>query len=139
MEEQKMDVISLARQLGKAIQQDESYIKMMHCAQVNDEDQELQDLIGQFNLKRVDLNNEINKSDKDQSRIDALNEEVRELYGKLMTNTSMTAYNDAKNEMDDLMDFVIQILRGSINGDDPDTIQYNTGCSGSCASCSGCH
>ena len=86
-----MDVISLARQLGKAIQQDESYIKMMHCAQVNDEDQELQDLIGQFNLKRVDLNNEINKSDKDQSRIDALNEEVRELYGKLMTNTSMTA------------------------------------------------
>jgi len=115
VEEQKMDVISLARQLGKAIQQDESYIKMMHCAQVNDEDQELQDLIGQFNLKRVDLNNEINKSDKDQSRIDALNEEVRELYGKLMTNTSMTAYNDAKNEMDDLMDFVIQILRGSIN------------------------
>ena len=101
MEEQKMDVISLARQLGKAIQQDESYIKMMHCAQVNDEDQELQDLIGRFNLKVVDLNNEINKSDKDQSRIDALNEEVRELYGKLMTNTSMTAYNDAKNEMDD--------------------------------------
>lgn len=134
-----MDVISMARELGKAIQQDESYIRLMRCSQINDEDQDLQNLIGQFNLKRVDLNNEINKEDKDQARIDALNNEVRDIYGKLMTNTSMSAYNDAKNELDSLMDYVLQILRGSINGDDPDTIERNTGCSGSCGSCSGCH
>lgn len=134
-----MDIITLARELGKAIQQDECYIKMMRCAQINDEDQELQDLIGQFNLKRVDLNNEINKADKDQARVDALNNEVREIYGKLMTNPSMSAYNDAKNELDGMMDFVLQILRGSINGEDPDTIERNTGCTGSCGSCGGCH
>lgn len=134
-----MDIITLTRELGKAIQQDECYIKMMRCAQINDEDQELQDLIGQFNLKRVDLNNEINKADKDQARVDALNNEVREIYGKLMTNPSMSAYNDAKNELDGMMDFVLQILRGSINGEDPDTIERNTGCTGSCGSCGGCH
>lgn len=134
-----MDVISLARDLGKAIQQDEAYIRMMRCTQLNDEDQELQDLIGQFNLKRVDLNNEINKTDKDQAKIDAINEEVREIYGKLMTNPNMSAYNEAKNQLDEMMDFVIQILRGSINGENPDTIEHNTGCNGSCGSCSGCH
>lgn len=134
-----MDVISLARDLGKALQQDESYIKMMQCAQVNDEDQALQDLIGKFNLKRVDLNTEINKEEKDQAKIDALNAEVREIYGELMTNASMNAYNEAKNELDGLVDFVLQILRGSINGDDPATIERSTGCSGSCSSCSGCH
>lgn len=134
-----MDVISMARELGKAIQQDESYIRLTRCAQLNDEDKELQDLIGQFNLKRVDLNAEINKDNKDQARIDALNEEVRSIYGRLMTNANMSAYNEAKNELDELMNFVLQILRGSINGEDPDAIERSTGCSGSCDSCAGCH
>ena len=96
-------------------------------------------MIGQFNLKRVDLNNEINKTDKDTARVEALNHEVRELYGKIMARPTMYAYNDAKTELDNLMDFVLQILRGSVNGEDPDTIQQQTGCSGSCSSCSGCH
>ena len=134
-----MDVIGLARELGKAVQQDERYIKLCALQQANDDDQELQDLIGQFNLKRVDLNNEINKTDKDTARVEALNHEVRELYGKIMARPTMSAYNDAKTELDNLMDFVLQILRGSVNGEDPDTIQQQTGCSGSCSSCSGCH
>lgn len=135
-----MDVISIARELGKAIQQDETYIKMMAVQQVNDEDTALQELIGEFNLKRIDLNNEINKSEKDQAKITAINEEVKTIYGKVMANPNMVAYNEAKTALDAQMDFVLQILRGSINGEDPDTIQpKEEGCSGSCSSCSGCH
>ena len=52
----------------------------------------------------------------------------------------IAAYNDAKNEVDGLVDFVMQILRGSLDGEDPDQIEQKSGgCSGSCASCSGCH
>ena len=51
-----MDVIATARQLGKAIQQDERYLRLMVAQQMNDSDEELQSLIGKFNLKRIDLN-----------------------------------------------------------------------------------
>ena len=135
-----MDVIATARQLGKAIQQDERYLRLMVAQQMNDSDEELQSLIGKFNLKRIDLNGEINKSEKDQEKITAINGEVKELYAQIMANKNMSAYNDAKNEVDGLVDFVMQILRGSLDGEDPDQIEQKSGgCSGSCASCSGCH
>ncbi|MCI8649229.1 MAG: YlbF family regulator [Anaerotruncus sp.] len=134
-----MDVIALARELGKAVQQDEKYLRLMTLQQTNDEDAELQQMIGAFNLKRIDLNNEINKSEKDQQKVETLNSEIRELYAKIMAKPTMSAYNIAKNELDNMMDFVLQILRGSVNGEDPDTIEQQSACSGSCSSCSGCH
>ena len=133
-----MDVIAMARQLGKALQQDEGYLRLMLAQQQNDADETLQALIGKFNLARINLNTELNKTDKDQARVTALNEEVRAVYGQIMDNENMAAYNKAKTEFDDTVDFVMQILRGSINGEDPDLIEKQSGCSGSCSSCSGC-
>ena len=133
-----MDVIAMARQLGKALQQDEGYLRLMVAQQQNDADETLQALIGKFNLARINLNTELNKTDKDQARVTALNEEVRAVYGQIMDNENMAAYNKAKTEFDDTVDFVMQILRGSNNGEDPDLIEKQSGCSGSCSSCSGC-
>ena len=133
-----MDVIAMARELGKAIQQDERFIRLMTQQQVSDEDKELQELIGQFNLKRIDLNAELNKEQKDQERLNAINGEVRAIYDRIMANENMAAYNAAKNDLDELMEYVMQILRGSINGEDPEQIELQSGCSGSCSSCSGC-
>ena len=128
-----MDVIAMARQLGKALQQNEGYLRLMVAQQQNDADETLQALIGKFNLARINLNTELNKTDKDQARVTALNEEVRAVYGQIMDNENM-----AETEFDDTVDFVMQILRGSINGEDPDLIEKQSGCSGSCSSCSGC-
>lgn len=50
-----MDVIELARELGKAIQQDERFLAMQIARQNSDNDDELQQLIGEFNLKRWPL------------------------------------------------------------------------------------
>lgn len=134
-----MDVIAIARELGKAVQQDERYIKMMAQQQANDEDTALQQLIGEFNLKRVALNTEINKADKDQEKVNTMNSEIKDIYAKIMANENMQSYNEAKSELDSLMDFVLQILRGSVNGEDPEMIQQQSECSGSCSSCAGCH
>lgn len=133
-----MDIITAARELGKAIQQDETYINLNVLQQKNDADEQLQKLIGDFNLRRIDLNNEINKKEKDQEAIERLNQEVRKAYGEIMVNDNMLAYNEAKTKLDQIMDFVLQIIRGSVSGLDPETIEYKSGCSGSCGSCSGC-
>ena len=50
-----MDVIEITRQLGKAIQADERYIDYVNAKSRNDEDKELQELIGEFNLIRQNV------------------------------------------------------------------------------------
>ena len=64
-----MDVFSLAIELGKAIQEDERYINFKIASQKNDEDKNLQDLINDFNLKKLSINNEITKDKKDGEKI----------------------------------------------------------------------
>ena len=56
-----MDIISQARALGEAIQKEESYIKLHEVQKKADADTELQNLIGEFNLKRMSINNEASK------------------------------------------------------------------------------
>ena len=52
-----MDIIELARQIGKEIQQDERYLNLQKAEKSSDSDQQLQDLIGDFNLNRMAINN----------------------------------------------------------------------------------
>ena len=56
-----MDIITQARELGKAIQQEESYIRLQEVQTKAAADTELQSLIGEFNLKRMAINNEASK------------------------------------------------------------------------------
>lgn len=135
-----MDLIAMTKALARAMQQDDRYL-MYHLAKANnDDDRELQDQIGQFNCKRVDLNNELNKEpdDADPDQIAALNAEVRELYGKIMENENMARYTEAKNELDVVLNQLQSILTQAANGADVDNIDL-TECTHDCSSCGGCH
>ena len=135
-----MDIIALARELGKAIQQEESYIKLHEVQDKADADTELQSLIGEFNLKRMSINNEASKKERDQDKLAQLNTEMREVYSKIMSNENMIAYNDAKEEFDVVANRVLAIVQQSCEGADPETADYSqSSCSGSCETCGGCH
>lgn len=134
-----MDVIQMARDLGKAIQQEQAYLKLQVAQQNSDNDKELQNLIGEFNLKRMSINNEAQKSDRDDDKLQQLNADMRNVYSEIMQNENMIAYNEAKEELDSTLQRVLAIISQSANGEDPETTDYNPGCSGSCSSCSGCH
>ena len=60
-----MDIIELTRQLGKEIQKDDRYLNMHLASQNCEDDQQLQDLIGDFNLKRLAINNEASGENPD--------------------------------------------------------------------------
>lgn len=47
-----------------------------------------------------------------------------------MANENMAEFNAAKHEVDDMMNFISTILYGSVNGEDPDTIEMQVGCGG---------
>ena len=135
-----MDVIELARELGKAIQQDERFLAMQIARQNSDNDDELQQLIGEFNLKRMAINNEAAKENRDEAKLQQLNSELRETYAKVMQNKNMNAYNEAKELMDNMLKRINAIISISAEGGDPEIadLTEDTG-GGSCSSCAGCH
>ena len=75
-----MDAIQAVRELGKAIQEDERYIEYAKAKKANDEDTELQNLIGEFNLIRQNAAMEYNKpeEEQDKEKLQKLNAAARE-------------------------------------------------------------
>ncbi len=135
-----MNVIEKVRELGKEIQADERYIKYQEAKLKNDNDEELQQMIGEFNLKRVSLNAEMSKPEKNQEKLSALDSEIKSLYGNIMANQAMSEFNDAKNEMDKLLSQINMVITASANGEDPETCPTeSSSCSGSCGTSGGCH
>lgn len=135
-----MDIISLAREIGKEIQKDDRYLNWQLAKQNSDDDQQLQDLIGEFNLKRIAINNEASKPEQDTDKMQLLNQELRHVYAQIMQNPNMTAYNKAKEEIDALLQRVDAIIRQSADGEDPETTDYEpSSCGGDCSACGGCH
>lgn len=134
-----MTIIEMTRELGKMIQADERYLNYQKAKENNDNDSELQELIGNFNLKRIQLNTEMSKEDKDDEKIKQLDGDIKEIYHKVMSNENMVAFNEAKTAMDRMLDQINNIITFSANGEDPETCAAESSCSGSCASCGGCH
>ena len=133
-----MDIIEKARELGKLIQQEESYIALQKAQADADADMDLQNLIGDFNMKRMSINNEASKKDKDSDKLALLNSQMREDYSKIMSNKNMIAYNEAKDAFDMVANRVLAIVQQSAEGADPETADYSTSsCSGSCSTCGG--
>ena len=69
-----MDCIDLFKRAAMALQTDPRYLAMDQARKMNDKDEELQNLIGEFNLARMDLNNEIGKTERSDARIAELND-----------------------------------------------------------------
>ena len=135
-----MDAINLFKQAAKALQEDERYKVLEAARQANDNDEALQEMIGEFNLVRLDLNNEMDKEERDEDKVSRLNTRINELYNGIMTRDTMLAYNDAKQNIKGLVSYINSIVAAAVDGDDPMLVTEPVeGCGpDGCASCSGC-
>ena len=135
------DLMEMAKQLGKELQKDERYLAFRAASEENDKDTELQNLIGEFNLKRLDLGNEEDKAEHDEERVKALGEEVRDLYSQIMAHDAMRKYQAARAEFEQLLDGINRVIAYSAAGPDPDSFDATAAasCSGDCSACGGCH
>ena len=134
-----MDIIKEARNLGKAIQSDPRFLRYAKARLANDDNSDLQDAIGNFNLVRMELDREANSETKSDDKIKELNEKLRGIYSDIMSSPSMVEYNTAKADLDTMMNEVNTIISKCVDGEDHDTCDVHSGCTGSCASCGGCH
>ena len=130
----------MARELGKKIQEEESYVLLNIAQKAVEDDEDLQEKIAEFNMKRYELTQEITKADRDDKKIEELDKTVRELYDAATNHEKMLAYNNAQDEFNEMFEYVLHIIQMSAAGDDPETIEKpdQGGCSGDCSSCGGC-
>ena len=122
-----MDCIDLFKKAAAAMQTDPRYLELDAARRENDNDQELQGLIGEFNLKRLDLNNESAKPEPDTAHVAELNQQVNDLYTQIMSSEGMVRYNTAKKECEAMVSYIDAIINTAMNGGDPMTVQAPTG------------
>lgn len=134
-----MDVIKSVRELGKAIQQDQRFIRYAKARLENDNNAELQSAIGKFNITRMELDREMNCEEKNEDKVKELNEELRRVYGEIMSAPAMVEYNTAKVELDAMINEINTVISKTLDGEDPETCDTTVACTGSCSTCGGCH
>lgn len=132
------ELIEKTRELGVAIQDTDEFTAFIVAKTAADKSEKLQDKLGQFNLKKLDLNRAIIADEKDNEKIAALNAEVKTLYEEIVSDPLMIAYSTTKDELDGVVRFMMQIIEGSANGENPYEIEEQT-CGGDCSACGGCH
>lgn len=133
------DIIKMTRELGRAIQNEDFYQNLQNAKAAADADESLQAMISDFNLKRVAINAEACKSDRNEDTLRTLNEEMRTVYSQIMNNENMAAYNNAKQDFDHSIQRILAIISQSADGEDPDTTDYDDSCTHDCSTCGGCH
>ena len=115
-----MDVIKMARELGKVIQADERYKNILEAVKKNEADSELTDLMSKVQLVQTEYQAGVDAG-KSAEDLAGLEKEFGELYAKIMQNENMKNYEVARKAIDDMLSEIMQILALCANGADPDT------------------
>ena len=138
-----MSVIELTRQLGAAIQKDERYLAFAKAKEANEKDEALNALMGEIQMIQMNYQMEASKETPDSAKMQEFEAEFNAKYEAFMANENMQKYDEARGQVDAMMNYIMQILGLCVNGADPATCepeqQHDHSCDGSCSSCSGCH
>ena len=135
-----MDVIELTRQLGAAIQADEKYQKFAAAKKAADEDDTVQAQLAEIEKIRTEYQEAAMAENPDDARLSKLDQEFQMAYAGFMGSETMESYENARAELDAMMNYIMQILYLSVNGEDPATCEppEEHDCGGECSACAGC-
>lgn len=127
-------ITEMAEELGEAIETTREFVAYQGAKEKYDSDETLQALIGEFNLKKMAVMTEMQKEDtKDEAKLAEAQQQMRTAYSDILKNDVYTDYNEKKNALETMVNQVYAIINAHITGEEAG------GCSGSCATCGGCH
>lgn len=130
------EILEMAKDLGVKIQDSQEFLRFKSCKEKMDSDESLVNLRKEFDKIKEDLNEEISKEDSDKEKIKELSDSLRNMYEKINNNKSVSDYDIAKKELDNLVNKVNLIINESAHGKFDQSLFDS--CSGSCSTCGGC-
>ena len=105
-----MSVIELTRQLGAAIQKDERYLNFAKAREENENDAELNELMAQIQMVQMNYQMEASKETPDSAKMQEFEAEFNAKYEAFMANENMQKYDEARAQVDSMMNYIMQIL-----------------------------
>jgi len=125
-----MTIIEKAHELGEMIKKSAEMEALNACEKAQQEDADAQQLIADFNIKRLNLAREIQSGKlTEEEAIKKNNEAFAEMVEK---SESIKNYVDAKKKFDDMVNGVNNVINVYIMGE-------QHGCTHDCSTCGGCH
>lgn len=136
-----MSLESALRELGKEIQADPRFEALQKAAKVNDADENLQSQMQEMQLITLKYQQEAEKGEEaSQERIAELQQEYQNLYTKVMDGENMKNYSAAAAEMEQMAQYISQMIGLFFDGQDPATCEIPASdCTHDCCTCGGCH
>lgn len=136
-----MSLESALRELGKEIQADPRFEALQKAAKVNDADENLQSQMQEMQLITLKYQQGAEKGEEaSQERIAELQQEYQELYTKVMDGENMKNYSAAAAEMEQMAQYISQMIGLFFDGQDPATCEIPASdCTHDCCTCGGCH
>lgn len=127
------DVMLKAQELAQAIL-DSSIYQRMHTAEMQmTGDEGATQAIATFMEKRQAVEKLLGEENVDRDALAAAGKEMEEAEKALDEQTAVKEVQAARNDFNQMMENVNQILRLMISGE-----TESSGCSGSCSTCGGC-
>ena len=136
-----MSLESALRELGKEIKADPRFEALQKAAKVNDADENLQSQMQEMQLITLKYQQEAEKGEEaSQERIAELQQEYQDLYTKVMDGENMKNYSAAAAEMEQMAQYISQMIGLFFDGQDPATCEIPASdCTHDCCTCGGCH
>lgn len=128
-----MDILEMAKKLGMAIAESDLMAAVKAAEDKQNNDEEAQRLIGEYNLKRIQLAQKVQKENPSKEEMEAVRQELADEFDKLMKNDVIKEFIEARKALDATLEQVNNIISFYVTG------KTSNGCSADCSSCGGCH
>ncbi|MBQ6347093.1 MAG: YlbF family regulator [Clostridia bacterium] len=128
-------VFQKTRELGQALMESEAYQKMKAAEDRAMQNQEAARTMGEYLEKRQALQSMMQSENPDPGALKRISDEMDEAQERLQMMDDIVALTEARNAFNALIGQINQVLQFIVTGE----MQEPSGCSGSCASCPGCH
>ena len=138
-----MSLETALRELGKEIQADERFAALKAAAAANDADETLQNQMHEMQLLSLQYQQEAEKGEEaSQDKIKEIQNKYQDLYNTVMDGENMKNCSLAAAEMEQMAQYISQMIGLFFDGQDPETCQVppaDANCTHDCSTCGGCH
>lgn len=128
-------VFQKTRELGQALMESEAYLKMKAAEDRAMQNGEAARAMGEYLEKRQQLQEAMQSENPDPGALKRISDEMDAAQERLQMMDDIVALTEARNEFNALIGQINQVLQFIVTGE----MTQPSECSGSCATCSGCH
>lgn len=135
------EVFLKTRELAEAVMRSEEYLAMKAAEDVAMKNEEAAGIMAEYLERKQQLEEIMTRETPDVTAMTRLSEKMESLQKQLQETPDIAMLTKARADFTNLINQINQVLRFTITGEmgDDEGADGESSCTGSCATCHGCH